>query len=115
MDTVRVAPREISDVVTRCCRVRGVDPGVAQQIGVKVMEAHLRDGTSLDAFAAVARNGDPTTFSATPQLGASAGSVTDAYQFGVAVNAATWDDVYEMSQAFLVSAELLDSFVDEDE
>lgn len=116
MNALSVAPREISDIVNRCCRVHGVDPGVAQQIGKDVMAAHLIDGSALSTFADAARTADLHAFTITASSSTPAGDeAPDPYRAGVEVDAAVWSELHKISQAFLVSAELLDSFVDEED
>lgn len=50
---VILAPREIKDLVYRCCRVQGVDPGTADRLADNVLHAQIHRGPVLEAFVAV--------------------------------------------------------------
>ena len=48
--TVRVAPREIHDLVYRVSRVAGCDPGTAERIAENVTFAEIHHGAAVSAF-----------------------------------------------------------------
>ena len=48
--TVRVAPREIHDLVYRASRIAGCDPGTAERIAENVTFAETRHGAAVRAF-----------------------------------------------------------------
>ena len=108
-DVVRVAPREIKDVIRRCCQVRNVDAGVANEIGAAVMEAHVAGARALTQFvAALEADAVDETFQVTPVVDEV--DTPNPYRDGVEVDAATWAELHRVAEAFLVSAELLDGF-----
>ncbi len=48
--TVRVAPREIHDLVYRAARIAGCDPGTAERIAENVTYAEIHHGAAVRAF-----------------------------------------------------------------
>ncbi|MCQ3807394.1 MAG: hypothetical protein OXB92_04720 [Acidimicrobiaceae bacterium] len=48
-----IAPRELRDLVYRCCRVRGVDPGTADRFGGNLLHAQIHRGAALEPFLSV--------------------------------------------------------------
>lgn len=48
--TVRVAPREIHDLVYRASRIAGCDPGTAERIAENVTFAEVHHGAAVSAF-----------------------------------------------------------------
>ena len=48
--TVRVAPREIHDLVYRASRIAGCDPGTAERIADNVTFAEIHHGAAVRAF-----------------------------------------------------------------
>ena len=61
MTTVAVAPREIHDLVYRCCRVAGCDPGLADRVADNVMYAEVLIGGGVAAFVATAGADEPNS------------------------------------------------------
>ena len=109
---MNVAPREIRDVVRRCCQVRQVDAGVADAIGGAVMDAHLQGIPALAQFVdALDTDGIDANFTVrhAPPLGE---SPENPYRDGVEVDATLWTELHTVAEAFLVSAELLDGFTE---
>ena len=45
-----IAPRELRDLVYRCCRVQGVDPGTADRFGDNLLHAEIHRGAAVEAF-----------------------------------------------------------------
>ena len=45
-----IAPRELRDLVYRCCRVQGVDPGTADRFGDNLLHAQIHRGAAVEAF-----------------------------------------------------------------
>ena len=64
--TVRVAPREIHDLVYRANRIAGCDPGTAERIAENVTYAEIHHGAAVSAFCEAVRALDlPTSAWAT--------------------------------------------------
>jgi len=55
---VTLAPREIQDLVYRCCRVQGVDPGTADRLAENVLHAQIHRGPVIETFLAVLERSD---------------------------------------------------------
>lgn len=51
--TIVVAPREITDLAFRACRVGGCDPSVADRIALDVTHCEVHRGCGLDRLAAL--------------------------------------------------------------
>lgn len=45
-----IAPRELRDLVYRCCRVQGVDPGTADRFGDNLLHAQIHRGAAVEPF-----------------------------------------------------------------
>lgn len=112
-ETLLVAPREIRDVVRRCCQVRQIDAGIADQIGIDVLDAQLHGLPAIATFVAALRADVVTaSFSVDRSQSGAADNAdpTNPYRDGVEVNTEMWTELHEVAEAFLVSAELLDGF-----
>lgn len=48
-----LAPRELKDLVYRCCRVQGVDPGNADRFADNLLHAQIHRGASVEVFLSV--------------------------------------------------------------
>jgi len=55
---MRVAPREITDLIYRSCRVVGLSAGVAQRCAENVTHGEIHRGNSVSAFLDVLTQGD---------------------------------------------------------
>ncbi len=48
-----IAPRELRDLVYRCCRVQGVDPGTADRFADNLLHAQIHRGAAVETFLSV--------------------------------------------------------------
>ena len=48
-----IAPRELRDLVYRCCRVQGVDPGTADRFSDNLLHAEIHRGATIETFFSV--------------------------------------------------------------
>ena len=76
-----IAPRELRDLVYRCCRVQGVDPGTADRFGDNLLHAQIHRGAAVEAFLDVLA---PSTSSVDSSSGAVNRVVTAADRIALA-------------------------------
>ena len=119
-DTVMVAPREIVDYVTRCCRVAGLDAGSADAVARDVAARQLLDTTTVGGFADALEHGELAAF-VEHAVAASVDERDDelldqlrrsAARHGLVVDAAGWARLQRSASSFLVSEAVLDAAED---
>lgn len=108
-----VAPREIHDLVERCCRVAGRDPGIATLIATRVTALEIDTGSGVERFVEAF---DDDALDALQWVdavhGASAGDPgrrRSAHRVGVAIDHDLFAALERRAARFLVAEAVLDA------
>jgi len=56
-----LAPRELKDLVYRCCRVGGIDPGTADRFADNLLHAQIHRGKAVETFLAILASSTSST------------------------------------------------------
>ncbi|MDE0606253.1 MAG: hypothetical protein OXH78_03750 [Acidimicrobiaceae bacterium] len=56
-----LAPRELRDLVYRCCRVEGIDPGTADRFADNLLHAQIHRGASVETFLSILASSTSST------------------------------------------------------
>ena len=113
-ETVRVAPREIVDLVSRILRIHAVDPASATDIATDVMLCTAVGHGAIDAV--LASIDDGTTASIGPPhrpVHAPAASLDIAYRSGIEITRDQFAALERAAADFLVPEHVLDEVADE--
>ncbi len=109
---VTVAPREVRDLVERCCRLAGCDPGTAAMAAERVTAAQIDSGDGVERFMTACDDGELVTSpwaAARPlERSPSPDRVLAVHRAGLCLDRSLFARLEERARGFLVAEALLD-------
>ena len=112
--TIRVAPREIVDLVTRILRISGVDPATAADTATDVMRCAAGGHGAIEAVLAACDDG--TVASLIPphgRLDTPLDSLAIAHRSGIEIDEDRFRSLERAAAGFLVAERTLDAIADD--